>query len=128
MQVTKESRLLVQGAAKLRAEKLKGRKKQKAIAEMRLPDLRARCVWYCDIIRGVEMEARRWHSLPKKVPSIRMELKSAVANGEAKNRSSVFEDVTRQGRSWLTAAAWLKRIQAAPQGSCSPYPQAVRTT
>ena len=82
--------------------------------------LPARCAWWPDIIRGVEInKALGILRYSKKEASIRMEklLKSAIANWEAKNESERLEDVKLCVKEvFVDGGRMLKRIQAAPQG------------
>ncbi len=110
------------GARKrLRAEKLKEAKKEKAFAILRdcpTSPLKMRIV--ADMIRGVEInKALGMLHYSKKEASIRLEklLRSAIANWEAKNPGQSLEATPLcVSEICVDGARQLKRIMPAPQG------------
>jgi len=110
------------GARKrLKAEELKGEKKQTAIAKLNNSTIAPRKMrMVADLIRGVEVnKALNILSHNSKFASVGLEklLRSAISNWEQKNEG---QDVAEQGlvvkSVEVSGGAMLKRIQPAPQG------------
>lgn len=110
------------GARKrLRAEKLKGEKKQTAIAQLNSSPISPRKMrMVADLIRGVEVnKALNILTHQSKFASVGLEklLRSAIANWEQKNEGKdVSEEKLIVKSVEVAGGSMLKRIQPAPQG------------